>query len=185
MSKSSGGTRSNNGSVGAKLKNGVVILKKRPRWNRIYKEIESVLEDIASHDFNFTTTKKLISIGDVDYDMQRYADENGIFIATEKEYITSSQILHASRKIHREEGLYVGDEELKNFPRNRRKMDLYYDTDKKNFIYTDYINKYIVHPGKVIKTHEKGVQRTYFITGMKLKPGNNEFTMSNHVRVRP
>lgn len=165
MSKNSGGTRyAHPGSVGAKVKDGVLI-PVHPRWNKIYKQIEKVLDDISEN--GHLTQKRRFGIG-ADLDIRNYAIQNGVLFATTSDFMDSKHIYHAQREFHRRKGIYVGDEALKNFPKNRHNMEVFFDKVDKRFIYTDRVSKYVISPNEPHKQFKDTGNSSYFITGYKL-----------------
>lgn len=184
MGKGSGGTRRSTpgGSVGAKQVEGSV-LSKHPRWNRVYKQIESILQDITTN--GHSTSEQIFSIGEADNDMRIYAITNGIPIASVKEYMDSQHIFHAQRSSHRNDGIYVGDQALKNFPKDRYNMSLFYDLQNSRFVYTDYTNKFIVDSSLKPKKHKDMGEVALFVTGYKVSDANEFNNVRRYVRIRP
>lgn len=187
MAKGGGGTRSASsgilsasrvgGSVGAKMKSDTFIVR-HPRWSKIYQKIEDILNEISTH--GFTDSERIFSIGEVDFDVRDFARQNNIIIGSNEDYMDTQHIFHAQRAFHRNNGLYVGDEAMKNFPRDRYNMNVYFDKSKSTFVYTDGVNKFILTPNKTPKKFREKGDISFFVTGEKLRPGNNEFAPTNH-----
>lgn len=58
-------------------------------------------------------------------------------------------------------------------------MDLYFDRDNKNFVYTDYKAKFIISPAREIKLRNTKIIRVAFVTAVNnIKPV--EFTMKKY-----
>lgn len=171
----------NSGSVGAKMKSDAFI-EKHPRWNKIYKKIEDILNEINEN--GHTLSEKIFSIGDVDKDVSKYAELNGIIIGSKTDFLDTKQIFHTQRKAHKQKGIYIGDEALKTFPQKRYSMHVFFDEDKKNFVYADGKNKYIIEPNTSPKRFKEKGDISVYITGLKLKQGMSEFNMKKYKKIR-
>lgn len=104
------------------------------------------------------------AIGDVERRMARYAARNGISLASTEIYMNYDRIAHATRRHKRDIGIAVSITDLKKFPLERLNMDLYYDSELKNFVYTDYKTKYIISPSYEIKIAKDKVRKVAFVT---------------------
>ena len=83
------------------------------------------------------------SIGEVEQRMVLFAQTNGVPLASDQLYMSAKQLQHCMRASKEAKGLVVTTDELVQFPKNRFKMDLYYDGEC--FIYIDGISKFIVY----------------------------------------
>ena len=77
-------------------------------------------------------------------------------------YMTSHAIAHATRDSKRAIGIAVSDRDLIEFPNKKSKMDVFFDGQ--SFIYTDYKNKFVVHPNYEMKIDRNRVKKVNFIT---------------------
>lgn len=157
-------------------------LRQNNRVNVACREIEKMLDDISRT--GAVVKEKMINMGKVDRDVLRFAENNGITIGSKYDFMDGQHILHTQRSLHKNNNLYVGDETLKNFPKMRYKMDVYYDTEKRRFVYTDKNNKFVISPYQKSKKHKKHGNVSLYITGVKLKEGNTEFSMGKYIKIR-
>ena len=74
------------------------------------------------------------------------------------------------------------DEDLAAFPSKRKKMDLYYDTDVKTFLYVGGGNKYAIHPNYEIKLNGGKSKIVNFVTAQKLS-GNETFNGKRYKKI--
>lgn len=91
-----------------------------------------------------------------------YAKAKGIEIASRHLYMGPKSISHALRPSKSNKGLAIEDSALISFITTRNKMDLYWDGEC--FVYTDYVNKFILHPNYEIKVNRKRSRKVCFIT---------------------
>ncbi len=91
---------------------------------------------------NLSFSIQPFSIGEVEQRMMLFAQANGVTLASNQLYMSAKQLQHCMRASKEAKGLVVTTDELVQFPKNRFKMDLYYDGEC--FIYTDGISKFIV-----------------------------------------
>ena len=143
-------------------------------------KILTVLSDIKKQGYSRIPP---FEIGSVEKRMSTFARDNGIKLASRDVYMSASAIAHATRDSKRAKGLVVSDKDLADFPRRRRKMDLYYDTRTGNFTYTDGKTKYIMHPSYETKMSRRETKLVYFITASKVND-KNEFRMEEYKRIR-
>jgi len=145
-------------------------------------KIRAVLADIKSRGYS---TSKPFSIGGVERIMKDYANSNGINIADGDLYMSPTQIAHAIRDSKKRDGVAVSQSDLENFPIMRYKMNLYYDDtvrlEDRVFIYTDFKNKFVIHPFREIKIDRTKTRVVNFVTA-KLVTDVNEFNKYKKVR---
>ncbi len=113
-----------------------------------------------------------ISIGRIEPRMKRYAENNPdyhIDLPSAHLYFTSNHVKHLHRDFKRNNNKAVSDEDLINFIKRRKGMDLYFDSlkGKHAFIYTDYKTKYIVEYQYDLKIRRKRVKKAFVITAGK------------------
>ena len=93
------------------------------------------------------------SVGHVEKRMRDFANANGIAIANGDLYMSVKGITHARRPSKIRDGLAVSESDMAEFPKKRSQMDLFHDGT--SFIYTDYKNKFIIHPNYELKIDGK------------------------------
>ena len=98
--------------------------------------------------------------------MKDYAKAKNITLAEGDLFMSSTQIGHSQRDSKIRDGVAVPEQALIDFPNKRYKMDLYYDGEV--FIYTDYKNKFIVHPNYEMKISRNKEKYVNFITATKV-----------------
>lgn len=142
-------------------------------WNSIDRpeyKIWRVLNDIRERGFSPLAPFR---IGAVEKRMANFAREHGIVLGSTKVYMSSSSIAHAMRDSKVAKGLQVSDKAMMDFPRKRSKMDLYYDTDLKTFLYVGGGNKYALHPNYKIKMANGRRKVVNFLTAQRLSENEN------------
>ena len=120
-------------------------------------------------------------IGKVERRMEIFAKEHNIELNGKQVYMNSTQISHARRDFKQNKGIAVSDKDLIDFPKNRRKMRLYFDTNKKNFVYTDFKSKFVIQPNRKIKVFNHKAIKTNFVTASKTS--SQEFNMKNYIEI--
>ena len=87
-------------------------------------QIAEVLGDIRQKGYS---SMQPFSIGKVEERMTIFAQANAITLASDELYMSAKQLQHCMRASKEAKGLVVADADLIGFPRNRFRMDLYYD----------------------------------------------------------
>ena len=139
--------------------------------------IAIVLADIRTKSFS---TIPPFEIGEVEERMKSFAAMNGITLGSDRIYMSAKQLQHSMRPSKSQKDLVVSEEELIHFPRNRFKMDLYFDGSC--FIYTNGFSKFIVHPNYKLKIQRDIIQTVNYITATKVKDPA-EFTLSKYAKI--
>lgn len=142
-------------------------------------KISKIISDIKNQGFS---KESPFIIGSVEKRMTDFSKENGIKIAGTDIYMTPQKIMHSLRDSKVNKNLTVSEKDLKNFPFDRFKMRLYYDTASKNFTYTDGKNKFIINPNYQLKLQSGKTVVVNYITATKMRD-NNEFNMNKYVEV--
>lgn len=106
------------------------------------------MEDFEKQGFSKMQPFKAAKVEDR---MKRFAKEHGITLAGDEIYMTAHAIAHSLRDTKKAKGLAVSESDLVEFPANFSKMELYFDSYKSNFIYTDGNIKFIIEPNYEIK----------------------------------
>lgn len=164
-------------------KNSGGVRESRPAYKKSLTAGEKIASVIAEIKRNgFTRNTEPFPIGRVEERMKSFARENGIELASSSIHITAKQITHTFRNTKKEAGIDITEKELISFPKRRMKMDLYYNTDDKNFVYTDGKSKYVVHPNYKIKGKKNGGRKVNYITASRMK-NNREFGMKKYKKV--
>ncbi|WP_392436454.1 hypothetical protein ACF3N7_05330 [Cruoricaptor ignavus] len=165
MAKSSGGVRNNRGSY--------------DYYKSTSNNIQSVINDLNNTGHS---ERKPIVIGLVDKEMIVYASNNNIDLGSKRIYFTAKQIAHALRITKKNSGKSIPESALVNFPQDRKKMHLYFEMGGV-FVYTDMINKFIVHPNYKIKVKKGKTKVVNFLTaGKVIDP--TEFKQSRYKKIR-
>jgi len=117
-------------------------------------------------------------IGKVGKDVEDFAKTNGIHLASKEIYFTRHALSHSQRatKGHKR----VSERDLIEFPIKKRYMDKYYDGE--SFIYTDYKNKFIVHPNHKIKLPSGRKKVVNFVTA-GVVTDKNEFKLKKYKKI--
>ena len=140
--------------------------------------IASVLIDIQQKGYS---TIQPFSIGEVEKRMILFAEENCIELGSNLLYMSARQLRHCMRPSKEVKGLVVSSDDLIRFPKNRFRMDLYYDGQC--FIYTDGISKFIVHPNYKMKVSREHIKLVNFITATRIKDPA-EFTLPKYIKIK-
>ncbi|CDA95962.1 unknown [Prevotella sp. CAG:1320] len=164
MAKTSGGVRDLRPGIVTRMAKGKIL---------------SVLSDIRKQGFSRVPPFK---IGGVEKRMSEFAVGNGIELGSRDMYMSSRAIAHATRDSKRAKGLAVPDADLADFPSRRKKMSLYYDSDKGNFTYTDGKAKYVIHPNYRLTMPGGKKKVVNFITASRTD--GKEFNQRNYTKIR-
>lgn len=113
--------------------------------------------------------------------MTRFAEANGIKLASKSFYMGPKSLAHSMRASKAKKGLAVADRALVGFIGNRSKMDLYWDGE--SFVYTDYSNKFILHPDYEIKLNRKKARKVCFVTAGVVEHPNEFMRVGRYVKV--
>ena len=144
--------------------------------NTIEEQIAAVLSDIRQKGFS---SIQPFSIGKVEERMMTFAQNNTVALASDELYISAKQLQHCMRASKATKGLVVDDADLIGFPRNRFRMDLYYDGEC--FIYTDGTSKFIIHPNYQIKVNRETLKLVNFITATR-RTDKKEFNGKRYIQ---
>ena len=140
-------------------------------------QIAEVLSDIRQKGYS---SVQPFSIGKVEERMTRFAQTNAVTLASDELYMSAKQLQHCMRASKEAKGLVVADADLIGFPRNRFRMDLYYDGEC--FIYTDGASKFIVHPNYQMKVSREVVKLVNFITATR-RTDKMEFNGKRYIKI--
>ena len=140
-------------------------------------QIAAVLSDIRQKGFS---SIQPFSIGKVEERMMTFAQNNTVALASDELYISAKQLQHCMRASKATKGLVVDDADLIGFPRNRFRMDLYYDGEC--FIYTDRTSKFIIHPNYQIKVNRETLKLVNFITATR-RTDKKEFNGKRYIKI--
>ena len=140
-------------------------------------QIAAVLSDIRQKGFS---SIQPFSIGKVEERMMTFAQNNTVALASDELYISAKQLQHCMRASKAIKGLVVDDADLIGFPRNRFRMDLYYDGEC--FIYTDGTSKFIIHPNYQIKVNRETLKLVNFITATR-RTDKKEFNGKRYIKI--
>ena len=127
------------------------------------RKIREIVTDIRLKGYS---KAKPFAMGRVEKRMADYAKVNGITLASKSIYMSTHAIAHSLRDSKMSKGKTISLSVLANFPRNRSKMDLYYDGEA--FVYTDYRSKFIIHPNYELKINRSKVKKVNYITATKV-----------------
>ena len=150
----------------------------RPTKTRSSEYIQNVLHDLHTKSYS---EQPPMRIANAERRMLDYAHANNIEISDAGLYLTSSAIAHAIRDTKQEKGITVPEKDLVSFPQNYKRMDLYYDTKKETFVYTNNTVKFIVHPNYRIKIKRNKTKVVNFITASKTE--GKEFKQKNYRKI--
>ncbi len=139
-------------------------------------KIRSVFNDIRTKGYS---SVQPFSVGHVEKRMQDFAKVNGIEIADGDMYMSVKGITHAQRVTKVRDGFAVSERDMEQFPSKRAQMDLFYDGVK--IVYTDYQNKFIVHPNYTLKISQGKTKKVNFVTAGKA--GRGEFNLPKYKRI--
>lgn len=123
---------------------------------------------------------RYISIGRTEKRMKDFAAANGIELASGHLYMGPKSISHAMRTSKIKRGGNVSDQDLIAFVKDCRKMDLFWDGEA--FVYTDYKNKFIIHPNYALKIDREKVRKVVFVTSEKVRHPE-EFKLPKYKKV--
>ena len=140
-------------------------------------QIAAVLSDIRQKGFS---SIQPFSIGKVEERMMTFAQNNTVALASDELYISAKQLQHCMRASKATKGLVVDDADLIGFPRNRFRMDLYYDGEC--FFYTDGTSKFIIHPNYQIKVNRETLKLVNFITATR-RTDKKEFNGKRYIKI--
>ena len=140
-------------------------------------QLAAVLSDIRQKGFS---SIQPFSIGKVEERMMTFAQNNTVALASDELYISAKQLQHCMRASKATKGLVVDDADLIGFPRNRFRMDLYYDGEC--FIYTDGTSKFIIHPNYQIKVNRETLKLVNFITATR-RTDKKEFNGKRYIKI--
>lgn len=121
---------------------------------------------------------KDFAVGRLENRMKNFARDNNIEIAGDSLYMGPKSLAHSQRKSKTKVGLAVQPQDIVSFIRDRRKMDLFWDGEC--FIYTDYVNKFIIHPNYELKINRRKSRKVSYITAGKV---TNPEQFDNKMRV--
>lgn len=141
--------------------------------------IKAVYESIRIHE---AINPQFFAIGKIENRMSEYAKSNGIKLATRVIYISYKQIAHATRTQKQHVHKAVSIEKLQIFPLERFNMDLYYDSLKKNFVYTNYKEKYIIDPDRELREIIGKPRKVAFVTASIVEDVTN-FRMRQYKKI--
>lgn len=105
-----------------------------------------------------------IEIASVENRLKKFAAENGIKIAGDKIILTRKNVGHTFRN---EKVGPITHEELATFPERMTSMRIFYDRQKKNFLYFDGYAKYVIEPNKTKGKGKTAKTGTYYITASR------------------
>ncbi len=145
--------------------------------NIIESQIAAILDDIHQRGYSRIPP---FSVGKIEERMILFARANAVILASDELYMSAKQLQHCMRASKEEKGLVVDDVDLIEFPRNRFRMDLYFDGEC--FIYTDGKSKFIIHPNYQMKLNREMVKLVNFITATR-RTDRNEFNGKRYVRI--
>ena len=128
-------------------------------------------------------SKEPFAVGRVERRMKQFAQENGIELATSSLYMSEERLLHSIRSTKQKVGKVVSDKDIANFPAHRYKMNLYWDSNAKNFIYQQGNNKFIVEPNREIKLSNGKVKRVMIVTIDRMK-GTSHFNEPKYIKIK-
>ena len=139
-------------------------------------KIRKVFNDLRRQGHSFVQP---FSVGHVEKRMREFAAANSIELAGGDMYMSVKGITHARRETKIRSGKAVSERAIVKFPNSRSKMDLYYDG--KVFVYTNYRNKFIVHPNYELKMEGGKVRKVNFVTASKA--GREEFKLPKYIKI--
>lgn len=135
-------------------------------------KIVSVFNEIRRDGFS---KREPFGVGNVEKRMKDFARAEGITLAPGALYVSPSSLAHATRGSKMRSGISLTEKELAEFPKRRKRMDLFYDTDAGLFFYVDKgaRAKYVIHPSYEIKIKKKRTRKVNFVTASRLKSVDN------------
>lgn len=127
---------------------------------------------------------KPFKIADVEDRMKAHGEANGVTIAGDDVYMDYPSLGHARRDSKVRNGKDVSVEDLADFPSQMEGMDLYFDSEKRNYIYSKGRNKYIIDPNRTIKIDRERMKRVVFVTASRAKDGETfEFVGDQYKKI--
>lgn len=168
MAKTSGGVRESRPSYKSK----------NPRKTASQK-IADVIADIDRDGFSRASP---FAIGRVEKRMKDFAESEGITLASDSIYMRVKDITHTLRDSKQSKGIGVSKEELINFPRQRKTMELYFDQSDNSFLYVDNDAKYILRTNYEIKTKRGKKNVVNYITATRIND-KKEFELPKYKKV--
>ncbi len=183
MAKGFGNVRGLNGATSRKamVKDSSKITNSTP--NSIAQKEEKpseLISEVISHLKDGKALSPLpFQVADVESRMKTYATANNITLGSDKLSMSPKQIQHALRDNKAEDGKTITNEEMISFPSRIGNMDLYYDSKKKNFVYTDGRAKSIIHPNYKVKSTGHYVN---FITASRIT-NMQEFSQDKYTKI--
>lgn len=145
-----------------------------------YDKIKKVMQEIKRYGFS---RSRPFSVGAVEKRMKDYAKEKNITIASGNLYLSAQSIAHARREGKVSARIAVSEKSLMEFPRKRSHMRLFYDKEKKTFVYVDGRNKFVIHPDYNLKFGKERKDRVVFVTDSKLS-SMDEFNMKKYDEIK-
>lgn len=106
------------------------------------------------------------AVGLVEKRMTSFANSMNITLASKSLYMGPRTLYHSKRPSKEKKGLAASAIAIVKFIKDRRSMDLYWDGEC--FIYTDYKNKFIIHPSYELKIKRKKTKKVSYITAGKV-----------------
>lgn len=114
-------------------------------------------------------------------DVVEFAKRNGITLADTDIIATSKFISHSQRTSKGD--LRVSDAAYIGFPITSQKMEVYRD-NRKSLIFTDRINKFIIHPNYLLKLRNNKVRAVNLITAGKVNVPEEFDDVKHYTRIR-
>lgn len=142
--------------------------------------MKTMLADIRTKGFS---KKPPFSVGKVDEAIVTYARDRGLTLENDEIFFTSKSLAHTLRDSKAQKNLAVSESDLIDFPANRHKMSIYFDSEHDNFIHVDSKNKFILQPNYQIKLSTGKKKVVKFITAQKLNP-NELFKEKKYTKIK-
>lgn len=137
-------------------------------YNRIVEgKIRSLYADIERNGYS---RMPAFHIGRVEHVMSEHAKRDGLDMETRRIYMNGSTLSHARRDAKRAAGIDVSVDELAKFPKDRFKMKLLYDKNKRNYLYVSKTAKFIINTRGKMRLQNGRSHATIFITAEKRHP---------------
>lgn len=140
-------------------------------------KIRDIYVDIQMYGFSM---RPAFAFGRVEPRMQTHAEANGIEIASKSVYMSPKSLSHARRKTKVGKGIDVSIDAIAKFPKTRYKMDLYWDGEC--YVYTDYRNKFIIHPNYRMTLPNGKLRKVAFITAGRVTDVS-EFNVDRYEKI--
>lgn len=162
-----------------------VRISKRTYTNDSARRISRVIKDFRLRKYS---KEKPIYLGKTDNRIIQFAVKNKIMVSAEGMYITAEQVAHTFRNTKVRNGIVIPAQSLISFSQSYNSMDLYYDKNKKNFVYTNGSEKFVVHPNYKIRLPNKNLQgepqRKYVVNYITASTTNGmEFNQRNYIKI--